>query len=173
MPLILVGDTNFGKIEPVVANLYDQFDYIRLWWPNQDYYDLTIDRVKNAILNPAMRNAVFQIWLNRDYTEFGKVTQKDMSLPNWSPAARMRLYIRKDIASKLWNYGSAPAVQNPTTVDPFEGKQVDLTASAIFGAAGTEPGQFQRPRGIAAAPDGSLYVVDTDNSRIQHLTREG
>ena len=108
VPLILVGDANFGKIEPVVANLYDQFDYIRLWWPNQDYYDLTWERIKNALIDPAMRNAVFQIWLNRDYTEFGKVTQRDLSLPNWSPAARMRLYIRKDITSKLWNYGSAP-----------------------------------------------------------------
>ena len=173
VPLILVGDANFGKIEPVVANLYDQFDYIRLWWPNQDYYDLTWDRIKNAIFNPAMRNAVFQIWLNRDYTEYGKVTDRDMSLPNWSPAARMRLYIRKDVASKLWNYGSAPAPQGQTPVDPFDGKQIDLTASAIYGTAGTQPGQFQRPRDIAAAPDGSLYVVDTDNSRIQHLSRSG
>lgn len=173
VPLILVGDTNFGKIEPVVANLYDEFDYIRLWWPNQDYYDLTWERVKNAILDPAMRNAVFQIWLNRDYTAYGKVTQRDLSLPNWSPAARMRLYIRKDIASKLWNYGSAPAPQQQTVTDPFEGKQIDLAAAAIYGTAGNQPGQFQRPRDIAAAPDGTIYVVDTDNSRIQHLTAQG
>jgi uncharacterized protein (TIGR03663 family) len=174
VPLILVGDTNFGKIEPVVANLYDEFDYIRLWWPNQDYYDLTWERIKNALLDPAMRNAVFQIWLNRDYIEYGKVTQHDMSLPNWSPAARMRLYIRKDIASKLWNYGSAPAPQGQAAAaDPFEGKQIDLAANAIYGSAGIQPGQFQRPRDIAAAPDGTIYVVDTDNSRIQHLSAQG
>jgi len=172
-PLILVGDANFGKIEPVVANLYDQFDYIRLWWPNQDYYDLTWERIKNAIVDPAMRKAVFQIWLNRDYTEYGRVTQRDLSLPKWSPAAQMRLYIRKDIASKLWNYGSAPAVQEQLPADQFEGKGIDLSANAIYGSAGTEPGQFQRPRDIAAAPDGSLYVVDTDNSRIQHLSAQG
>jgi DNA-binding beta-propeller fold protein YncE len=173
VPLILVGDANFGKIEPVVGGLYDQFDYIRLWWPNQDYYDLTWDRIKNAILDPAMRNAVFQIWLNRDYTEYGKVTHQDMSAPNWSPAARMRLYIRKDVTSKLWNYGSAPAPQEQAPADPFEGKQIDLTASAIYGSAGDQLGQFQRPRDIAAAQDGSLYVVDTDNSRIQHLSAQG
>jgi len=172
-PLILVGDTNFGKIEPVVANLYDQFDYIRLWWPNQDYYDLTWERIKNAFTNPAMRNAIFQIWLNRDYSEYGKVTQRDLSLPNWSPAARMRLYIRKDIASKLWNYGSAPAAPEQVIADPFEGKITDLAATALFGAAGNQPGQFQHPRDIAFAPDGTLYVVDTENSRIQHLTNQG
>ena len=70
-PVILVGDANFGKIEPVVANLYDQFDYIRLWWPNQDYYDLTWERVRSALTDPAMRAALFQIWLNRDYTQYG------------------------------------------------------------------------------------------------------
>jgi len=172
-PLILVGDANFGKIEPVVANLYDQFDYIRLWWPNQDYYDLTWERIKNAIVDPAMRKAIFQIWLNRDYTEYGKVTQRDLSLPNWSPAAKMRLYIRKDITSKLWNYGSAPAAQEQLPPDQFEGKGIDLSASAVYGSPGAQPGQFQRPRDIAAAPDGSLYVVDTDNSRIQHLSAQG
>jgi len=171
-PLILVGDANFGKIEPVVAGLYDQFDYIRLWWPNQDYYDLTPERVMNMLRNPALREAVFQIWLNRDYSEYGKVTQRDLSLPNWSPAARMRLYIRKDVGSKLWNYGSAPAPEQQIT-DAFEGKWTDLAANAIYGTTGVEAGQFQRPRDLAAAPDGSIYVVDTDNSRIQHLAADG
>ncbi len=85
----------------------------------------------------------------------------------------MRLYIRKDVTSKLWNYGSAPAPQGQTPSDPFDGKQIDLTADAIYGTPGSQPGQFQRPRDIAAAPDGSLYVVDTDNSRIQHLSAQG
>ena len=73
-PVILVGDANYGKIEPVVANLYDRFDYIRLWWPNQDYYDLTWERIRKALTDPAMRDALFQIWLNRDYTKYGQVT---------------------------------------------------------------------------------------------------
>jgi hypothetical protein len=40
-PVILVGDNNFGKIEPVVGQAYYRFDYIRIWWPDQDYYNLT------------------------------------------------------------------------------------------------------------------------------------
>ncbi len=171
-PVILVGDANFGKIEPVVANLYDRFDYIRLWWPNQDYYGLNWEKFKGAITNPAMRVALFEIWLNRDYTAFGKVVERDMSLPNWSPSARMRLYIRKDITSQLWNYGSAPAPVEEIN-DPFEGKNLDLPANALVGTLGTEPGQFQRPRDVAVAPDGTLYVADTENHRIQHLTSNG
>ncbi len=119
-PIILVGDANYGKIEPIVANQFDRFDYIRLWWPNQDYFDLTPQKLWNALLDPEMRDALFQIWLNRDYTRYGQVLGRDMSMPNWSPAARMRLYIRKDITSKLWNYGSAPAPVEEIS-DPMEG----------------------------------------------------
>lgn len=171
-PVILVGDANFGKIEPVVGNLYDRFDYIRLWWPNQDYFDLTPKRILNALSNPAMRKALFEIWLNRDYTEYGKVVGRDMSLPNWSPAARMRLYIRKDVAATLWNYGASQAPQT-TQADPFEEKHQSIASVQVIGAPGNQPGQLQRPRDIAVAKDGSLYVADTDNSRIQHLSANG
>lgn len=172
VPIILVGDANYGKIDPVVANLYDQFDYIRLWWPNQDYYDLSWARVRGALANPAMRQALFEIWLNRDYTAYGKALGRDMSLANWSPAARMRLYIRKDITSELWNYGSTPAAVEPVS-DPFEGKYIQIPAAAIYGSQGGAAGQFLRPRDVASAPDGSIYVVDTDNNRVQRLAADG
>lgn len=172
VPAILVGDANYGKIEPVVGEAYYQFDYIRLWWPNQDYFNLNWERISNALFDPQMRAAVFQIWLNRDYSLYGQVTSKDFSLPNWSPSARMRLYIRKDIVGQLWNYGAAPSTE-PILADPYEGKEANLVADQIIGGPGSEPGQFQRPRGIAAAADGSLYVADTDNHRIQHFAPDG
>lgn len=172
VPLILVGDANFGKIEPVVGNQFHRFDFIRLWWPNQDYFGLTWERVKNALTDPAMREALFHIWLSRDYTKYGEVTGKDMSLSNWTPSARMRLYIRKDVVNQLWNYGAAP-IPEIVEPDPFDGKHISLTADRVIGEPGTEPGQFQRPRDLEIAPDGSIYVADADNHRIQHLSPDG
>jgi DNA-binding beta-propeller fold protein YncE len=119
-----------------------------------------------------MREALFQIWLNRDYTKFGQAVERDMSLPKWTPSAHMRLYIRKDMVNQLWNYGSAPAPE-AVIPDPFDGKQADLTAKSVIGAAGNQPGQLQRPRDLVVAPDGSLYIADTDNHRIQHLAADG
>ncbi len=171
-PIILVGDANYGKIEPIVGQAFYQFDYVRLWWPNQDYFGLTWQRIRDALTNPQMRVALFNIWLNRDYTLYGQLTNKDMSLPNWYPSARMRLYIRKDIVAKLWNYGTS-VVPEAVVVDPYEGKQVTLPADKVIGSFGAEAGQFQRPRDIAIAPDGSLYVADTENNRIQHLDTDG
>lgn len=42
-----------------------------------------------------------------------------------------------------------------------------------FGGAGGEPGQFKIPNSLCVGPDGSLYVSDTHNWRIQKLTRQG
>jgi predicted membrane-bound mannosyltransferase/sugar lactone lactonase YvrE len=171
-PVIIVGSENYGKIEPIVGQAFDSFEYTRMWWPNQDYYNLTWERIWNAIKNPAMRSALFQIWLNRDFTEYGEVVGRDMSLPKWQPAELMRMYIRKDITSMIWNYGVGPSTDE-IVADPYEGKEALINADTVFGTPGAEPGQFERPRGVAAAQDGTLYVADTDNHRIQHLDRDG
>ena len=170
--VILVGQDNFGKIEPVVGQAYDQFDYIRIWWPNMDYFNLTWLRLVYAITNPQMREAILRVWLNRDYTLYGQLTNENMSLQNWSPSEKFRLYVRKDVVAQLWDYGAA-ASTTPVQADPYEGKQISINADQVIGTAGAQPGQFQNPRDIALAPDGTLYVADTFNNRIQHLAADG
>jgi DNA-binding beta-propeller fold protein YncE len=39
--------------------------------------------------------------------------------------------------------------------------------------AGSGQGQFNRPRGVAVAPDGSIYVVDSRNSRVEKFAPTG
>lgn len=170
--VIITGANNYGKIEHVVGQGYQQYDYIRLWWPNQDYFNLNLERIIQGLSDPNMRGALFQIWLNRDYTKYGEVTGKDMSAPNWQPSNEMRFYLRKDIVSQLWNYGVAP-VEEEIQIDPYEGRQVQLSAQSIIGSPGSFEGQFQRPRGVAGAADGSIFVADTENNRIQHITSDG
>jgi DNA-binding beta-propeller fold protein YncE len=172
-PVILVGDNNFGKIEPVVGQAYYRFDYIRIWWPNQDYYNMTWERIFSALSNPDMRSALFQIWYNRDYTKYAELKGEDMSLPNWEPSDRMRLYVRKDIAAQVWNYGVSPTFTEEIMADPYEGKGISLPADFAIGINGDGPGEFNKPRDVAVAPDGTLYVSDTGNHRIQHLTTDG
>jgi sugar lactone lactonase YvrE len=207
-PAILVGDANYSKIEPVVKDEYFFFDYIRIWWPNEDYKSLTWGDISSEIRSewaskpdpkPAqpemnvidylaqswkkhigpfftdarVRDAVWQIWFNRDYTKYAALEGRSgLTLPTWSPAGRMRLYIRKDVASQLWDYG-VPEGASVVEPDPYEGKQENLQAVRIFGSNGTGEGQFQLPRGVAIAPDGSIYVADTFNYRIQHFTADG
>lgn len=199
-PVILVGDTNYGKIEPVVADDYYMFEYIRIWWPNQDYFEFQREtiaagysgetgnppkdmssleylrrlwgRIKAYIDTPEEREALYQVWLNRDFRAYLEGRGVDPSPARWNPSRTMRMYIRKDIAAQIWDYGVQP-VAAEELVDPYEGKGVELPAELIIGGIGNAPGQFNSPRDVAMAPDGSLYVADSNNHRIQHFSAEG
>ena len=48
-------------------------------------------------------------------------------------------------------------------------QKFDLEGNFIaqFGGVGGEPGQFSEPVGISVAPNGTIYVADTWNRRIQ------
>jgi predicted membrane-bound mannosyltransferase/DNA-binding beta-propeller fold protein YncE len=207
-PAILVGDANYSKIDPVVSDEYFYFDYIRIWWPNEDYKRITWGSIESErkaewaahpdplttqskmtvfdylgqvwkkhigpfFTDSHVREAIWQIWFNRDYTQYAALSERtEFTLPTWSPSGRMRLYIRKDIASQLWDYGipESARVEKP---DPYAGKQENLQADLVVGSLGNGEGQFQLPRDIALAPDGSVYVADTFNNRVQHLSADG
>lgn len=42
-----------------------------------------------------------------------------------------------------------------------------------WGRYGEKPGEFRRPCGVAVAPDGTVYVADSVNHRVQHFTAAG
>ena len=42
-----------------------------------------------------------------------------------------------------------------------------------IGSAGSGPGQFRYPAGVAISPDGELYVSDCGNNRVQVFTTQG
>ena len=173
-PVVIAGDNNWSKIDPLMQDLYHSFEYIRMWWPMQDYYDLTWERLRNALGSAEMRGALWQIWLNRDYSDYAEVTGRDFSLERWSPSDRMKLYVRKDVAALIWDYGITPAsLEVEPYVDPYADELITLSAEAVYGVNGSELGQFQGPRGMAIAPDGSLYVADAMNHRIQRFSPQG
>lgn len=173
-PIILGSDQNYSKLDALVKNEYVKYDYIRLVWPTQDYYFLTWDRIKYAITDANMRSALFQIWLNKDYTEYAKIKgRSDLRVATWSPSDSIRMYIRKDIIGEIWNYGSMPAVVSEPFVDPYEGKIQSLLPDRMIGSFGKAAGQLDAPRGIAIGPDGSIYVADSRNHRIQRFAEDG
>ena len=170
-PIILTGSGNYGKIDPVVGDDYIRYDYHRLWWPSQAYYNLSFQRVWDALTNNEMRSAVWEIWFNRNYEPYATLTNTDtLTLENWQPSDSFRMYIRKDVVSQIWEYGAAPITLEPS-VDPYEANTITQDADKIY--YGAEGYQFDAPRDIAFAQDGSMYVADSRNHRILHLDQEG
>jgi len=166
-PVILVGNNNYAKLEPVVGNAYYEFTYNRIVWPNQDYYNLTWERIGNALSNPDIREGIFNIWLMRDYQKYAQATNKSISLANWNPADQMKLYVRKDVAARVWNYGSMDLVYADIS-DPYEGKELTLEAAISLNQL-----DLISPRNLEIAPDGSLYLLDTGNNQVLHLSADG
>jgi DNA-binding beta-propeller fold protein YncE len=194
---VVVDQKNFDKIETALGPGYYRFDTIRMWWPNQDYFGLTCRpadegvgilnhlrafvnfpnwdcaRIRDAIANPQIRAGIFDIWLNRDYTRYATATgSSSMTLTTWQPADQMRLYIRKDVASQIWNYGVGPA-ETVAESDPYAENTVSLTADLIIDAASLGSTSMNAPRGMAFAPDGTFYVADSRNHRILHFKADG
>ena len=170
-PIILVGSGNYGLIEPVVGDNYLRFDYTRLWWPSQAYYDLTFERAWNALTDPATRNALWEIWFNRNYQPYAALANIDtLTLENWQPSDSFRMYLRKDVVSQIWEYGASPVTLEPS-IDPYEEKTIEVPASQII--QGNEQYQLNAPKDIAFASDGTFYVSDSLNHRILHIDQEG
>ncbi len=139
------------------------FEYLKYAWKH----------IQPFFTNAKIRSAVWQIWFNRDYSQWAALKNSDAyTLTNWGVSDRMRFYISKDIASKIWTYG---AVAQPATqpVDPYVALTLPFTSDRTIGAPGNGAGQFQAPHEIALAPDGSLYVADAGNNRIQHVSAQG
>ena len=171
-PIIVVGTANFARIEPVVRDDYYQYEYKRMWWPNENLYrDLSLTRVVEDLKSPAKRSALWDWWFNRDYTEYALAfNNPSLTLATWSPADNARMYIRKDVAAKIWEFGISPEPVEPK-VDPYEGGLIDLEPELAISIGGELP--FSAPRDIATAADGSLYVADSRNHRIVHLDASG
>jgi streptogramin lyase len=170
---VIVDQKNFDKIEPALGDGFYRFDYIRMWWPNQDYFNLDKDRVLKAITDPAIREGIFDIWFNRDYTKYAQATgSSTTTLTTWQPSDQMRLYIRKDVASQIWNYGVGPS-ETAVQADPYEAGTVVIPADQIFGADRYPPLGLNAPRAIAAGINNDFYVADSRNNRILHIASDG
>ncbi|MFN8418225.1 MAG: hypothetical protein U0528_03105 [Anaerolineae bacterium] len=99
---IAVGTENAQKIEPQLGDNFYKFNLPRLWWPMQDYFNLNLTRIDNALGNPAWRAALWDLWLNRDYKKYAAMTGNPnaFDLNQWPVIDRMVFYVRKDVAHR-------------------------------------------------------------------------
>jgi DNA-binding beta-propeller fold protein YncE len=96
------------------------------------------------------------------------IMYREMANPPDSEA--LVYYVRNELEPDL---PVASGQQTPTgsnTADTNTSGVYDLTTST---KAGNGKGQYRIPRTLAFAPDGSIYVLDSGNARVQKFSAEG
>ncbi len=162
-PVVLVGDKNLTKVKPYLGERYYEFPYRLIWWPRETYKGLTLQRIVDGIKDPVQRGQFWDIVLHRRYTT--KTAQ-------WDPIHRFSMFVRKDIASQVWQWGAAPATgggEGVPAVDPYAAGQKQIAAVqqiGVTGQPGTGQGQLNFPRAVTVDKAGNVYVADSGNNRI-------
>ncbi|MGC9469236.1 MAG: flippase activity-associated protein Agl23 [Anaerolineae bacterium] len=174
-PVIIAGSPQYSVVEEILGDDYVHFDYLYLWWPIQDYYDLTWDRIRYALTDSEMRAALWQIVWDRDYRAYAELKNESdpFTLKTWPYRKGFRLYVRREMAQEIWPYSRpagaaryvAPVATQPP--DPYRaGHRLLPQISELLmpGAA---------VRGFDMAQDGTFYVADTANHRVWHVGPDG
>jgi len=163
-PLVIVGDKNESKVKPFLGNRYHHFSYRLIWWPIENYKNATLGKIMADLRDPEKMAAFWNIVFYRKY---------ETPTTAWPYVHRFSFYVRKDVASQLWDYGVGPAAPIEMPVDPYARGQREVTSILSWGSQGTAPGLFTDPRGLTVDSEGRVYVADSNNHRIQVFDSSG
>ncbi len=85
-----------------------------------------------------------------------------------------RITLKVVLVDRQGNRSEQSVLRQRSTFEFIAGRKVadGLFFLDQFGQDGSEPGAFRRPQGIAADSQGRIYVVDTENHRIQRFDPE-
>ena len=164
--VVIVGTANEAAVKPLLGNKYYRRQYRLIWWPQQDWYNsMTLRKLWDDLWDKDARAKLWDVIYWRKH---------EASLAAWPYVESFAMYVRRDMASQLWDYGpevaSAPVA---LPEDEYVEKWVQLAAAATWGSEGNQPGQLRLPRGLALDAEGNVYVADTWNHRIQVFDSEG
>jgi len=163
---VIVGPANEAAVKPLLGNKYYRRQYRLIWWPNQDWYNnFTPKTLWTALTDKNERRKFWDVVWNRKH---------EASLTAWPFVHNFALYVRRDVAQQLWDYGpEALAVAGELPGDEYAEKWKQIQATSTFGSLGSEPGQLRSPKGIALDAQGNIYIADSYNHRIQVLDPNG
>ena len=164
--VVIVGSANEAGIKPFLSNKYYRRQYRLIWWPNQDWYmSMTPKKLWADLKNETARKKLWDVLFYRKH---------EASLTAWPFVSNFAMYVRRDVAQKLWDYGpEALVAAGPLPGDEYVEKWKQVSAISTWGSPGSGPNQLRAPKGLTLDSDGNIYVADSQNHRIQVIGANG
>jgi uncharacterized protein (TIGR03663 family) len=154
---IVVADWNAeGSLQKQLSERYNAKRVpIRAWW----FPERTQTSAEKPLAHPTLSDAL-RWWLFHEL---------------WSPIGSQdaMFYVRKDLDTETGPLAPMTVPVQDTSTRDYPSDAAVIPAAREWGAAGSGPGQFAEPRGLAADARGNLYVADTKNNRIQIFDGNG
>jgi DNA-binding beta-propeller fold protein YncE len=168
-PVVIAGDKNLSKVRPYLGDRYYEFNYRLIWWPKETYKHLSWQRIWDGIRDPVQRGQFWDVVIHRRYTT---------PTERWDPIRRFSMFVRKDVAAQVWDWGAAPGAvtEIEAAISSYEAGRRQIAALqqlGITGVAGSAVGQFSFPRAVAVDDEGRIYVADSGNNRVQVFNPDG
>jgi uncharacterized protein (TIGR03663 family) len=160
-PIVLVGLENNRDqvIKQQLGAKYVGQRYRLRWWFPEDYRSIDLESFGWFFGDPATRGRIWRYFMFRETL-------------NPLGSTDFMMFVRRDLVAGAWAAPQASA----TAVDEEVYARVTRPLSAtvtVGGQRGNGQGQFADPKNLAVASDGSVYVVDTFNHRVQKLDKDG
>jgi uncharacterized protein (TIGR03663 family) len=158
-PVVFVGLENENAVRPYLGD-YVRYQYRLRWWFPEDYRSLTPSVIWEYLRNPDTRRSAINFLLYRE-------------LENPLGSSDFAFYIRRDIASQIWQSSATTVAHQVEEASQYAEVQREVRAVASWGEPGALEGQFSFPKDLAVDGDGNVYVVDSQNNRIEKFDSQG
>ena len=162
-PVVIAGYENVDKYKPWMTN-YVGVKRKLIWWFAEDYKGMTWERAFELLGDAKDRESLLNFLIYRKF---------EVPLGQWPLRKEFTFYVRKDVANLIWTPSQLPPAEVDQTNKEFLDKQLNTPAKLAVGERGAGDGQLTAPKGVALASDGSIFVTDSGNHRIEKFDANG